>query len=291
MSIFAYARRLQVEAECDVFVPTFGIPVDQDFGDVASEGASTDLSRSDHRHGMPDLGAFIDDLEETATYFNDLVLTALVQDIKAAGTTTIGGRDDEGDLGGFGTLDATAVGGAGTAGAWIQNTSGGQTGNTTTPTHPFKRTEQFLARVRPVLTQTELVSCTFACGFIRTTTNLLLSTIVDGVYFFLQTDGLGAGTYHIIAKDNTSTTDIDTGISPRLDGSNNVLFDIFQITFDGTTAVFFLNTVNVGAISTNIPPGTRKTCGFGAWLNNNTALNRTMVADVYAWTGRRSYTE
>lgn len=295
MSVFAYARRLADRNRTqNTFDPTFGVPVTQAFGDVAAEGVSEDFARADHRHGMPNLDSFTDDLETSAVWFNDFMFTSVVNDIKILGTVAFGGRDDVSETGAFGSLDATsglANGGTtGSAAIYVQNTTGGQGGNTNTASHPYKRSRSFLARVRPVINTTHLATVSFACGHILTTTNGDVTTITDGVYFTVTTNGAGAGSYHIIAKNNTSTTDIDTGVSPRTSGTD-VLFDIFQITFDGTTAIFFLNNVNVGSISTNIPPATRKTAGFGAFITNGSILQRTMVVDVIAWTGLRSYTE
>lgn len=298
MGIQSYIRRLAGQT-ChnltEQFTPTFGAPVDLAFGDIADEGTSEDFARADHRHGMPDQSVFIDDIENFATIFKDLDLTTNASDIKTLGTVAFGGRDDPGETGAFGSLDVlTGLANGGTTGSaavYLQNSSGGAAGNTNTQLHPFKRTRQFLCRARPVLTQLQLQSMSFACGFIRTTTNGDVGTITDGVFFRLVTDGAGAGTYHIVAMDSTTTTDTDTGVSPRVDGGNNVLFDVFRITFDGTTAAFLINGNAVGTITAGIPSAGRKLAGFGAFVTNNAVVQRTMVVDVIAWTGLRSYTE
>lgn len=298
MSIHSYIRRLAGNT-ChnltESFMPSFGTPVDLAFGDVAEEGTSESFARADHRHGMPNQDSFVDNLEDVASLFHELVITAsaTATDLKFVnvGTVVIGGRDDSGDgLFGYGTVDTpTSAAVPSSNGVWIQNASGG---TTLTQVHPFKRTRHFAARVRPVLqAATELPNVRVAVGFMRSSTNGDVTTITDGVYFLLSTDATGAGNYFLVAQNNGSTTSVDTTVAPRRDASNNVLFDVFRITYDGETVTGYINGTQVASLDTNVPPASRKLAGYGAWITNNSAVVRTLVSDFFVWTGVRNFVE
>lgn len=304
----ARLRRQVFNASCeasDDFTPSFGeAPVTQAFGDVAAEGSSTNIARADHRHGMPSLDSFVLDLETSTMYLNELMTLLNSSNIQIVGSgITFGGRDDTGHLGGFGTVEVSTSGASATSGVSImvmQSTSG----VTTQALHPWKRTQVFQTRVRPVLTTAMLASCFCAIGGLRTTATGRADQVQDGVYFYLATDVTGAGNWFAAASTGGVTTTVDTGRAPVQTGGN-VEFQNFRINYDidTNTATFAIgdsthvdadgNVVmdEVATITTNIPTSANKLAGFGVITTNATALLRTPVADYFALTGFRQYSE
>jgi len=289
-------------AAAEGFTPTFGVPVTQAFGDIAAEGSSENFSRADHRHGMPDLDSFVLDLETNTMYLNELMNLTAATNIQASGaSTTFGGIDDTGHLGGFGTIRVATA--AGTIGAYVmvmQTT----TNNTTQQLHPWKRTLVFQTRVRPTMTTAQLVSAFCVVGGVRTLATARADQVTDGVYFYLATDVAGVGNWFARATNNSTTTSVDTGRAPIQTGAD-VEFQNFRIEYDlaSNTATFYIGDstdvdadgnivmASVASISTNIPDSTRKLGGFGAILTNGVAAARVMAVDYFAITGKRQYTE
>jgi len=274
--------------------PQFGgTPSTQAFGDLADEGTSEFAARVDHRHGMPDASTFVDDLEDTTMFFDELVRsTAIGTTLQTTGGLAFGGRDDVGNTGGFGTVDTTAI--AGAANFTFLFAGNTAVAGSQTQTHSWKRTKRFQMRVRPVLDLASNISYRCLVGAFRTDVNGNVANTTDGVYFSVVKDALGAGNWFINATTASSSTSVDTGQAPLVNPDNTVAFQEFRIDYDldANTATFYLDGTNVGQITTQIPPTTNKVAGYGAILRNTAATPaHTMVHDYLIIVGRRVYSE
>lgn len=301
--------RRQVDQLCaeagTLFEPTFGeLPVTQDYSDLPEEGVSENLARADHRHGMPDPPeSTIDQLDIFAVFFEDLVLSTPTNVIHQVVTTpAVGGRDDVGHIGAFGSVDLTTNGSLdNTSGAWIRNDST----TTLTARHLWQRTLRLVIRALVPATVAQLPNTKAWVGAIGAFSYTLVSVnietnITDGVYFSLSTDGSGVGNWQANAENNNSVTTVDTGRAPVQNGSD-VEFTTFQIDYDHPTgtATFFIGDSThvdddglvimdqVAQISTNIPPSTRKLGGFGVWVQNGVTASRTIALDNVYYKGYR----
>jgi hypothetical protein len=291
----AWVRR-QVDQLCQHAQADFGgvdiggQPTDEFFGATGDPGVSTTAAASDHLHGMPDIE---DILADKAFFYDEAELSSPqnVFSIAQNGTTgtvvALGGRDDVGAYGGFGTFDIqTANGRTGSCGVMIQNQT---TPNATPQIHLWQRVEELVVRCAPATTLANANQITAVVGGMRSTVNFgatgaapsgAVSNITDGVYFQITTDGTGAGTWSCVAMNNGTSTTVSTTVTLVNDGTN-VGFQNFKInyTHSGTVATFTIDDVQVGTITTNIPPSTRKLAGFGYWVQNvDTGAVRQLVS-------------
>lgn len=281
----AWVRR-QVDQLCQHAESSFtdialgGMPTDEFFGATGFEGVSESAARSDHLHGMPSIE---DILEDDAFFFDDCVLTTptnvfVIHHSGTAGLapTTIGGHDDVGSLGAFGSFDIrTANSTTGSCGAMMANAAAANN-SSTLQIHLWQRVTELAIRCAPGLTTADLNQCLVAVGAMRSTVNFgatasTVANITDGVYFLLTTDAAGAGNWIATTMNNGATSSQDTGVPAIIDGSS-VGYQNFKINYDHatTTATFFIDDDQVATISTNIPPSTRKISGYGIWKQNLT---------------------
>lgn len=280
----AWVRR-QIDQLCQHASVSFtdialgGLPTDEFFGATGDEGISESAARSDHLHGMPSIE---DILADDAFFFDDAVLTspANVFSISSA-VTTIGGRDDVGSYGAFGSFDIrTSNAATGNCGAMIQN----QTAiDSRAAVHLWQRVRELAIRCAPGLStsnptgQNDLNQVLVAVGGMRsnnqafTGAGQVVADILHGVYFLLTTDASGVGNWFAVAESNNTQTTVDTGVAAITDGSN-FGFQNFKITYDHatTTATYFIDDVQVAEISTNIPTASQRIAGFGVWKQNLT---------------------
>lgn len=301
--------RRQVDELCaqagDLFAPSFGeLPVTQDFSDLPEEGTSENLARADHRHGMPDPPeSTLDNLDIFAVFFEDLVLSTPTNVIhQIVSTPAVGGRDDVGHIGAFGSVDlATNATINNTSGAWIRN----DTTTTLTARHLWQRTIRLVIRALIPATVAQLPNTKAWVGGIgafayTAVTTRIETNLTDGVYFSLSLDGSGVGNWQANAENGGNVTTVDTGRPPVQSGAN-VEFTTFQIDYDHTTttATFFIGDSThvdddglvimdqVASISTNIPTSARKLGGYGIWVENGAGATRTISLDNVYYKGYR----
>jgi hypothetical protein len=264
-----------------------GTPTDEFFGATGDEGVSESAARSDHLHGMPDIE---DILNDDAFFFDDAVLTTpnnvfVIHTSGAAGgaPATIGGRDDVGSLGAFGSFDIrTANSTQGSCGAMMANAAAANN-SSTLQIHLWQRVKELAIRCSPGVVSSDLNQVLVAVGAMRSTVNFgitaaTVANITDGVYFLLTTDAAGAGNWFATTMNNGTSTSVDTGVSAIIDGSS-VGYQNFQFNYDHatTTVTFTIDDEQVATISTNVPPSTRKVSGFGMWTQNiNNGLARQL---------------
>jgi hypothetical protein len=289
--IRSYVSRLCRELTRDGGAILFGsTPSSQRFGDAASPGTQDLAARIDHRHGLEDLPEdTVDQLDQFALAFLELVHTTTTgfNDASTWGTLAFTSRDVAGETGGYGTADLTTGTSANTgSGILVQQ----QSGTSATQDTYAPRLRRFECRVRPVDVSASLPNMRFAVGGFRTGAAQRLDQITDGVYFYLDTDAGGAGTYHAkITVNSVDTFDVDTGLSPRAIGTD-VAFDFFRIDYDGATVQFYMGTPNeddetvwslITQTDEDLPGASNLVAGWGAGLMTEAALatGRIMVVD------------
>lgn len=305
------AARARKAAETTV-ADRFGAPTAIRFGATAVTGDARDaaghalFANAAHEHAVPELpDTVLEDFDDFVVLFHDMALTDDPQadppqdlSILIQGTgsdVTTGGFDGTGEAAAFGSLLCTA-GPATTrsAGAFITETAG--SADTRTDNVYARRMRRFECRIRPALTQATLANRLITVGAFLTSTNGVLTTITTGLYFRLETNASGVGTWTINATVGSSTRSKDTGVSPRvLDG--DVLFDTLRIDYDGDTATFAIGyfdpaedrTVfaSVGQLDDNIPDSSNFVFGWGAAINPTTAASVEMVLDFMLYKGVR----
>lgn len=252
-------------------VPLGGAPTDEFFGATGDEGVSESAARSDHRHAMPDIEDILDDI---AFFFDDVTenTPSNFWNISTA-STVVGGHDDVGSLGAFGSVDLqTSNAATGSSGIMLQNQNAV---DARAIIHLWQRVTELQIRCAPGLTTADLDTCLVSVGGMTTGSGgtafggAVIANITDGVYFLLTTDAAGAGNWFAVAESNNVQTTVDTGV-PAIISSGSVGFQNFKINYDhpSTTATYFIDDVQVASISTNIPPSTRKLAGFGTWKQN-----------------------
>lgn len=291
----AWVRR-QIDQLCQHASTSFtdisvgGPTTDEFFGATGDPGVSTVAAASDHLHGMPSIE---DILADDAFFFDDAMLTTPtnVFSIHHSGSaglapTAIGGRDDVGSLGAFGSFDVrTANGRTGSLGVMMQNQA---TAAANVGVHLWQRTRELVIRCAPGIDTGDVNQLTAAVGAMRSSVNFgatgagngSVENITDGVYFLIATDAAGGGTWSCVAKNNTATTTVATSTTLIISGSS-IGFQNFKISYEHatTTATFFIDDEQVAEISTNIPPSTRKIAGFGMWCQNlDTGVARQLDA-------------
>lgn len=275
----AWVRR-QVDQLCQHANASFtdialgGTPTDEFFGATGFEGVSESAARSDHLHGMPSIE---DILADDAFFFDDCILTTPgnVFSISAA-TTTVTARDDIGSLGAFGSFDVRCSNNAsGNCGVMVQNQAAV---SATAQIHLWQRVRELSIRCAPGITTTnsagfnDLNQVLVAVGGMRSNAQVfggagtVVADILHGVYFLLTTDATGVGNWFAVAESNNVQTTVDTGV-PVISSGSSFGYQNFKITYDHptTTATYFIDDVQVAAISTNIPTATQKIAGFGMW--------------------------
>jgi hypothetical protein len=258
-----------------------GVPGAEFFGATGFAGDTGLASDAGHRHEMPDIE---DILADDAFFFDDAMLTApnnvyVIHSGGSAGAapSALGGRDDVGSLGAFGSFDViTSNGTRGSSGVMIANAAANNN-SSTLQIHLWQRVKELVIRVAPATSLTDLQKqALVAVGAMRSSLNFgnvalpgTVGAITDGVYFLLTTDATGAGNWFATTMNNSVSTSVDTGVGAIISGSS-IGYQNFKIGYDHptTTATFFIDDVQVASISTNVPPSTRKIAGFGKWVQN-----------------------
>lgn len=273
----------------EAFAPSFGAPSDLSFGQSAAEGTSEAFARADHEHGMPEVPAdTLDQLDQKAFAFSDLVFstTAGIVDVDFNGSIALSDRDTSGETGCFGGFDLST--GITTTGSVNAGFSQGAL-VTTNQNIYVPRVREFVCRMMPTTLTADLDSIFCVVGAIRTGSANRVDGVQDGAYFYLATDGSGVGTWKARLTAASNTTEVDTGVSPRGDGTNNY-FDTFRISFDGTAWAFSINGEVVATITdlANMPGATRKVAFWGCGLTKGGgAVNKTLVVDMFLYSGLR----
>jgi len=270
-----------------------GQPTDEFFGATGDPGVSTTAAASDHLHGMPDIEDILDDI---AFFFDDVTenTPSNFWNISTA-STVVGGHDDVGSLGAYGSVDLqTSNALTGSSGIMLQNQNAV---DSRAIVHLWQRVLELGIRCAPGVTTADLNQCLVAVGGMTTGSGgiafggAVIANITDGVYFLLTTDAAGAGNWFAVAESNNVQTTVDTGVPAIISGSN-VGYQAFKITYDHltTTAVFEIDGESVATISTNIPPSTRKLAGYGVWKQNlSTGAARQLLysLDRVLYVGKR----
>lgn len=291
----AWTRR-QIDQLCSHLQDTLGsaqlsddIPEPLRYGQTASEGAGTKASRSDHRHALSAaiFGAIptaVLDLSTNESSMNTQL--KLRNNIFGSNTGLIG--DSAGTSGAFGLSGVNfAVGLAGENShiALSNSRAGNATGDLTDRIHSVQRLSIGTFRVLTRSTATP-ASYKAAVGGIHETVNNDLDTIDDGLYFYIEKDGAGAGNWRAVAKSSTTglSTDIDLGVAPAATAAG--AFQNLLITYDLTTATFYIDGVALAEITDNIP--TAKVFGWGLFVEKtvNTPSAREVWLDDVIFLGR-----
>lgn len=276
----------------------FGDPSPITFGATAEIGDTRDaaghplFANAGHVHETPELpDAAIEDFDNFVVLFSDMIYAVTfasgdIPDLRFYGASVnVGGRDGTGETAAFGSVDCV-TGAAATNGAGGYITEVATAADTTDQAIYVPRVRRFQARVRVATDSTALASSRVVIGAVRTSTTRLLTTITDGLYFFLETDTASAGTWQVRSTAGSVTSSLETGIAPRI-SAGSVLFDTFKIDFDGQTASFFINDVPVGQLSKNIPGSSQLVAGWGAFLQTKVAAAKTMILDYLLYKGAR----
>lgn len=259
----AWVRR-KVDELCarlgTTFTPDFGVPVTLNLGDDPEEGVSEELSRADHRHGMPaEPDSLIDAASRKTFDYVEFMMKTSGENTKCksfgatlygdAGVAGVG--DNPGLSGSFGHRQLDMSAGPGDMnGLGIQVTSSA-TLDPTSNIHTLTRLESFITRIRTKTTagaptDIRIVLGAFTIPSIAAAGDI--SAVSDGIYFYV--DNYTVATNGIMARCTaaSTTTSVDTGVVLASD-----LYQVFQIDFFQTSALFYIDEVLVATIDTNIP--------------------------------------
>lgn len=291
----AWVRR-QIDQLCNHLDDTLGtaqlsddIPEPLNYGQTADEGVGTRASRSDHRHA---LSAAI--FGNIPTVFLDLCTNSssqntqvkLLNNIFGSATGLIG--DNPGTSGAFGLSGVNFA--LGLAGqnyhiAMSNANPGSGQGDTTDRVHSAQRMSVIVQRV---LTRSTTVPQNYkaAVGGIHETVNADIDSIDDALCFYIEIDGSGNGNWRAFARSSTTglTTDVDLGVAPAATAAG--AFQNLVISYDLTTAQFFIDNVLLAEITDNIP--TAKVFGWGLFAEKtvNTPSAREVWLDDILFLGR-----
>jgi len=273
------------------------------FGDTADEGASVGVARSDHRHGMPaGPHAIIEAFTNTSFAFSEALWFDATSpftnpydgEYAQPAAMIFDGADSPIISGGFGTIvPGLGIATPAAASGYVLLSQG--TGGPDETVHAHGRMLGVQIRARfgkgslALPTGAPLLSrC--VVGGIRTSTDSTvvgwLSNIIDGIYFVCDVDNAGNARWKAATTSNTETTLEETGVSMVFRDSV-ADFQIFDLTFDGTTVTYFIDGTEVASIDTHLPSG--KLCGWGAFMHHAPRLNTNhMVVDHILFQGTRT---
>lgn len=278
------------------FTPDFGVPVTLQFSDAPEEGTSEELSRADHRHGMPaEPDSVIDAASKETFDYIEFMMKSSSENTKAkqfggnlygdAGVTGVG--DNPGTSGSFGhaQLDM-GVGVAGDfAGRGIQVTSS-TTLDPTTSVHTLTRLNRLITRIRSVTTAGAPTDIRIVFGAFTipgTTSADDISAVTDGIYFYI--DNYTVSTNQIMARCTAAsvTTSVDTGVVMASD-----VYQTFLIDFTTqVAALFYIDGELVATIDTNLP--TNRIAGYMVVAQKRIAAPNAhkVVIDGIVFQGKR----
>lgn len=276
----------------------FGLPSTLAYGVAGQVGDSRDaqgrplFAAAGHVHGFPSaVDSYLDGLTNQVGFYND-VLPTVRPSIKSSTTTGSPPRlDGPGADACFGA-QALAIGGG--DGAIFMACDDGAVDTTARNHHP-RRTRRFVCRCRPSAANPNSGMTTIpqskraVVGCFRTSSNGLLDTLTDGIYFYVNVDAAGLGNWRAVCMADGVATEVDLGVQldvfPRA-GAFFARFQIFEILYDGVEAVFGLTTgigtafarTVVAVISTHVP--TSFVCGWGTACDQITPGN----TEPQSWT-------
>jgi hypothetical protein len=277
----AWVRR-QVDQLCNHLQNTLGgqlsddIPTPLNYGQSGDPGVGTKASRSDHRHALdaaifgliPTIVLDINTLSSTQNtnfkIFNNVFGSA----------TGLGVGDTPGAGGAFGVIGVDfSIGGAGTNShvAISNSRTGSAAGDRSDRIHSIQRMARLVIRCRMRGTNTAFSDHkAFIGGYHETTGGVApdIDSKDDVLGFYIEHDSSGVGNFHALAKSSTTglSTDVDLGISWDTAGN----FMNFQMSYDTSTASFFIDDVHYVDITDNIP--TAKVFGWGLFAEKSAAV-------------------
>lgn len=216
-------------------------------GDARDSAGRSLFANADHEHGFPTaVDSYLEGLTNQIGFYTD-ILPRLPNGCNSSGSRVGAHLDGPGLQAAFGA-EALTVGSASNH-MLYGNTIGTLT--TTRRTHHARRTRRFVMRVKPTATvpgspmNTKPASKRAIVGCYRTSTNLDLGTLTDGIFFFVELNAAGLGNWRATCMADGAMTEVDLGASMDVvpvSGGFQGRFQIFEIQYDGAEATFFLTT-------------------------------------------------